>query len=128
MIKTLIKCYNKYIKKQNIPKIRLWVDDERDPSDPKIQQLFKSQGNEVWAKTQQEAINYLEKGNVEYISLDCDLGENGGRGYKIAEWIEEKAYYKKLSSLDWYIHSQNPVEALKATQALIKADIHWNKR
>ena len=128
MIKTLIKWYNKCVKKQNIPKIRLWVDDERDPSDPKIQQLFKSKGNEIWAKNQQEAISYLEKGNVEYISLDCDLGENGGRGYKVAEWIEEKAYNKTLLPIDWDIHSQNPVESLKATQALIKADIYWNKR
>jgi hypothetical protein len=127
MIKTLIKWYNKYIVKKDIPKIRLWLDDERGPNNPNTQRLFKAKGNEIWVKTQQEAIEYLEKGNVEYISLDCDLGENGGSGYKVAEWIEEHAYNKTLPPLDWSIHSQNPVESLKAIQALIKADILWNK-
>jgi len=31
--------------------MKLWLDDERDPRDPKIQELFGAEGNETWAKT-----------------------------------------------------------------------------
>ena len=124
--KILVDWYKKHIIKANTPKIRLWVDDERDPRDPVIQKNFGAVGDEVWVKTEQEAIEYLSQGNVEFISLDCDLGENAGRGYKVAEWIEEKAFNHQLAPMEWEVHSQNSVEALKSIQALLKADLYWD--
>ena len=54
--------------------IKLWLDDERDPKNPIIQNLFGAEGDEVWVKTAYAAIQYLRQGNVESISLDHDLG------------------------------------------------------
>ena len=31
--------------------IRLWLDDERDPRTPEIQQRFGAAGDEVWVRT-----------------------------------------------------------------------------
>jgi len=55
--------------------ISLWLDDERDPTNPDIQNGFGSLGNEIWVKTAPEAIDILSGGNVTSVSLDHDLGE-----------------------------------------------------
>ena len=84
--------------------IKLWLDDNRDPKDPKIQNLFGSTGDEVWVKTMDEAIKYILQGNVEFISFDHDLdneGENPSEktGYDLANWIEEKAFDGTLNPI-----------------------------
>ena len=84
--------------------ISLWLDDERDPTDPNIQNGFGSLGNEIWVKTAPEAINILSGDNVTSISLDHDLGEpeaEKGNGNDVATWIEEKAFHGELT----YSHS-----------------------
>lgn len=108
--------------------IRIFLDDERDPKDPLIQSNFGAEGDETWAKTAQVAINYLKQGNVEFISLDHDLGpESSGTGMDVARWIEEEAYHGSLPKLSWSIHSKNPVGRKNMMRALVKADEYWSK-
>ena len=54
--------------------IRLWLDDERDPKDPQIQNNFGARRDEVWVKTADEAKKLLSGGNVISVSLDHDYG------------------------------------------------------
>lgn len=104
---------------------KLWLDDERDPKDPQIQMEFGAEGDEVWAKSAQQAISYLQQGNVESISLDHDLGSGAGTGYDVAKWMEERAYDGTLSRVQWAVHSLNPVGARNIERALTSADHYW---
>jgi len=42
--------------------LRVWLDDERDPTDPQVQRDFGAHGDEIWVKTAPEAIKMLEQG------------------------------------------------------------------
>lgn len=107
--------------------MKLWLDDERDPTHPVIQSEFGAKGDEVWAKTVSEAINYLKQGLVTSVSLDHDLGPMGeGSGMDVANWIEEQAFHGKLPKLSWAVHSMNYVGARYMEKALINADKFWN--
>lgn len=109
--------------------ISLWLDDNRDPSDPKIQELFGALGNEVWVKTVDEAINYINQGNVDFISFDHDLDNNGEllekTGYELAKFIEEGAFDGSISKIGWNVHSRNPIGAQKIVDAMTNADRFW---
>lgn len=100
--------------------MNLWLDDERlPPSD----EWF-------WAKTAQEAIDWLEKNadNVSRISLDHDLGpEEAGSGYQVACWLEGNYHkyfnyedYENPTTLTINLHSANPIGVQKMYQALRK--------
>lgn len=106
--------------------IDLWLDDERDPTNPKIQQQFGAKDNEIWVKTVPEAIKYISQGNVASIAFDNDLGTKE-EGYDLAKWIEGKAYNKEISRLRWSIHSQNKPAALRIEKAMENADKYWDK-
>ena len=107
--------------------MKLWLDDERDPHDPKIQQDFGAEGDEVWVKTATVAINHLNQGRVVFLSLDHDLGPpSAGTGMDVAKWIEEQAFHGVLPRLSWTIHSKNPVGAKNMMRALVKADEYWD--
>lgn len=109
--------------------MRLWLDDERDPRDPKIQSDFGAEGNEIWAKTASVAIDYLKQGRVEFISLDHDLGPaSAGTGMDVANWIEENAFHGTLKRLVWAVHSKNSVGAKSMIQALTNADKFWDQK
>jgi len=107
--------------------LHLWLDDERDPTDPVIQKSYGAKGWEVWIKTVPEAIKYLEGGGVASISLDHDLGENQPSGYELAKWIEEKAFHGTIPKLQWKVHSANPSGAGNITLAMKSADRFWNQ-
>lgn len=106
--------------------IRLWLDDERDPSNPIIMSKFGSQGNEIWIKTPREAIDYLKQGNVSFVSFDHDLGELG-EGSVVANWIDEAAYNEEIPRLEWRIHSQNPMGAKNILAAMNSAERWWDR-
>jgi hypothetical protein len=108
-------------------KIKMWLDDERDPTSNVTKSLFQSDGTEIWVKTYEEAIDLLSKGNVEFVSLDHDLGKEK-TGYDVAKWIEENAYYGNLKPIQWRIHSQNQVGASSMKKALESADKYWNQK
>lgn len=42
--------------------MHLWLDDERDPTDPITQSRFHATGAEIWVKTDQQAIDLLKTG------------------------------------------------------------------
>lgn len=107
--------------------MKLWLDDERDPSSPTIQEKFGADGDEVWVKTAEMAIYYLSQNNVKSISLDHDLGEeSAGTGMDVARYIEEQAYFGILPKLKWNIHSQNTVGKKNMILALKNAEKFWN--
>lgn len=105
--------------------INLWLDDERDPKNPDTQRLFGANGSDIWVKTIEEAISYLEKGVVSSISFDNDLGEGKREGRHLAAWIEERAYFRTIQPLKWKIHSQNPNGRKEIMQAMENADRYW---
>ena len=107
--------------------IRLWLDDNRDPKDPKIQQLFGAKGDEVWVKTVSEAKDHILHSHVGFISFDNDLGLEE-EGSDLASWIEEMAYYKKLSRIEWTVHSRNAVESKNIYMAMMNADKFWEEQ
>lgn len=108
--------------------MKLWLDDERDPRDPKIQDWFGAEGDEIWVKTANTAINYLKLGTVESISLDHDLGPpSAGTGMDVAKWIEEQAFHGNVPRLVWAVHSKNSVGAKNMEQALRNADKFWEQ-
>ncbi len=104
--------------------INLWLDDERDPNNRKIQELFGAEPDMIWVKTADAAISRLKSNNVAWMSLDHDLGTTQ-TGYDVAKWIEERAYYGELSQLTWTIHSANIEGARLMRTALEKADEYW---
>lgn len=107
--------------------IELWLDDERDPTDPYIQEEFGARDGMVWVKTAWAAISRLKDNNVSFISLDHDLGSGAGTGEDVAKWIEEQAYHGKLSRLDWSVHSMNIVGTKNIMAALFNANKYWEK-
>lgn len=105
--------------------MKLWLDDERDPRNAKIQFDFGAVGDETWVKTVDEAIRHLRTGMVTSISLDHDLGTTQ-TGYDLAKWIEEEAFYKRLPKLEWCVHSMNSVGAKNIQRAMINAERYWS--
>lgn len=97
-----------------MPRIKLWVDDRREPPP----------GFNFHARNYAEAIACLKTGTVWVLSLDHDLGEEK-TAYHIAKWIEEMAFFGEMSRLRWFLHSANPVGASQIRQALINADMYW---
>lgn len=93
--------------------MKLWVDDER-----------VSPNGWVWAKTYKEAIDWLNTGDVDALSLDHDLGE-GMTGYDVAKWIEEMASSGAIDSMVWRVHSANPVGKQNIEAAMRSADNFW---
>lgn len=108
--------------------MKIWLDDERDPRDPFVQEEFLAEPGMMWVKSSGSAINLLKSGNVNYISLDHDLGPGAGSGYDVARWIEEQAYYGRIPRLAWNVHSQNAVGAKNITRAMLKAEEYWRRR
>lgn len=94
--------------------MRIWLDDERLPPSDKW----------TWAKTAEEALEFLKNDRVEELSFDHDLGE-GKTGYDVAKWIEEMAASGALDPILWKVHSANPVGRKNITAAMKKADEFW---
>ncbi|MHA2043235.1 MAG: cyclic-phosphate processing receiver domain-containing protein [Candidatus Thorarchaeota archaeon] len=106
--------------------IKIWLDDERDPTKDFIKNNFGSHGDETWVKTAKEAIDLLSQDNVVSISLDHDLGPpEAGSGHDVAKWIEEAAFNGEIKPLQWRVHSANPVGARNISQALSSAERFW---
>lgn len=111
---------------RKIAMVNVWLDDERDPNSPRIQELFGSEAGMIWAKTVPAAINWLKSNHVSWISLDHDLGTTA-TGYDVAKWIEERAYSGELTRVVWTIHSAN-VEGSRAMRAALRnADRIWSQ-
>lgn len=119
---------NWYIKNMKMSSnIYLWLDDERDPKDPFIQKNFGAKGNEIWVNTVEEALPYINQGNVAFISFDHDLGENIQNGHDLAKYIEEKTFNNEIGPIEWRVHSQNPSGATNIRNTMQSADRFWQR-
>jgi hypothetical protein len=107
--------------------MNVWLDDERDPNHPKVQELFGAEAGMIWVKTADAAISRLKTNSVVWISLDHDLGTTA-TGYDVAKWIEERAFSGELLPLRWTIHSANVVGTRAMRHALENADKYWDER
>jgi hypothetical protein len=107
----LIEAFRKHGKQMPI---KLYVDDE-----------YPCPAGWVLARTFAEAIEHLERGNIESISLDHDLGEER-TGYDIVCYIERlvhaDAEYLPPAIV---VHSANPVgrEAIKRARTAIQRQL-----
>lgn len=112
--------------------MKIWLDDERDPTIPFIQQNFGAKGDEVWVKTASEAKKLINDSllagrTIESISFDHDLGETaaGTDGYAVAAWIEYLAAHNEMGRIQWYVHSANSVGRERITAAMKGAERFW---
>lgn len=98
-------------------KIKLWVDDIRDPI------VFTGETDWIWVKTAEEAWWVICNHNVEQISLDHDLGETKeGKerksGYDLVKWIERKGAWPSKGAR---VHSDNSVGVKNMVMAIEKS-------
>jgi hypothetical protein len=107
--------------------IRLWLDDERDPSHWSPSSFFGIKW--TWVKTAKEAVELLRTGKVFEISFDHDLGEEQDpiyfNGYSVAQFIEQEAFYGTLDRIKWDVHSANPVGRKNIEACMQQADKFW---
>ena len=77
--------------------MKIFLDDER-------------QAPEDWhlVSTPREAIDWLQTGSVEEISLDHDLGDGPDNGYQVILWIEEAVALRQFVPPKIRVHSANP--------------------
>lgn len=105
--------------------IDLWLDDKRDPKDPKIQSLYKAHSDMVWVKTVPDAKKILETGQVGAISFDNDLGQPE-EGKHLAKWIAEQASQNTIPPLQWSVHSDNYPAKQEIISWMRTAERFWN--
>lgn len=94
--------------------IRVWLDDERPAP----------VGFDVRITNSADAIEAIRSGRVSAMSLDHDLGE-GGTGYDVAKFIEEKAFQGALMPMELYVHSANPVGTNNIRRCIDNAKRFW---
>ena len=117
-IKAAYGVVSQYDQEPNEGKIKIWLDDER-PAPP----------GWTHVKTPWDAIKLLEKGNVEEISLDNDLGLEiympPNQGKHVANWIEQGAIEGTLAPMKVKIHTQNAVAKDQMRAAIRNAMKVW---
>lgn len=106
--------------------MRLWLDDERDPKDPSVQEDFSSRKDDVWVKTAEEAIELLQTGKFDSISLDYDLGIGYRPGIHVAHWILEQAKNHNFKRIEWRAHTSSLTCFLQITEVMMKAEKVWS--
>ncbi len=93
--------------------MKLWLDDQFKP---------KNKEQYVWVKTVDEAIIFLEEGNVEVVNLDYDL-KTEQTGLDVLLWIEKQLIQSECSlnvPSTIIIHSKSPSYAHKMLLAAEK--------
>lgn len=79
--------------------MKVFLDDERTPPD-----------GWTLVRWPEEAIELLKTGQVEALSLDHDLGDEGDRrtGYIVLQWLEEAVFTQGfLPPAEILVHSAN---------------------
>lgn len=94
--------------------MKLWLDDLRDPlifgehfpTPNRAVKVLNKHGRDgwTWVKNIEEAQIILEKGGVVVLSCDNDLGEGLCEGYKLLDWLEEKAFNYPDFPIPQYIY------------------------
>lgn len=98
-------------------KYRIWLDDIRPIPD------WMENSNCVWYDTAEDVISILRRfinlfslEEIEYISLDNDLGTGNMEGYKVLDWLESLQIDIPFGI---HIHTANPV-ARERMRAIIR--------
>ena len=88
----------------------LWLDDERDPSDPRWHANFPiSHSTVVWVKSFDEFVQWISRNGIPgAICFDHDLGE-GPSGFDAAKWLTEYCLDNGIRVPAWNIQSANPI-------------------
>ena len=88
-------------------KYRIWLDDVRPIPE------WMENSNCIWYDTAEAMIADMDRLNrlfslddIEFISLDNDLGEGCMEGYKVLDWLESLQIFVPFSI---HIHTSNPV-------------------
>ncbi len=90
--------------------MKVFLDDER-------------KAPEGWVRVRwpEEAIELLQNGQVEEISLDHDLGDDEhGTGYDVILWIEEAVALRNFKAPVISVHSANSSARQKMESGIIK--------
>ncbi|MFA7555062.1 MAG: cyclic-phosphate processing receiver domain-containing protein [Spongiibacteraceae bacterium] len=83
--------------------MKVYLDDERETPSGWVRVYWPA-----------EAITLLEKGEVDEISLDHDLGDDPrGTGYDVVLWIEEAVATRGFVPPKMKVHSANSSARLK---------------
>ena len=77
--------------------------------------------------TVEEAINLIETEDVEFISLDNDLGLGLKEGYKVADYLEEK-YFLTGKFIGFHPHTANPNAFERIMTAKRKVYLDYQKK
>jgi hypothetical protein len=81
---------------------------------------------DIHVYTAQHAIDMLEFGNITTMSLDNDLGPYSPmEGYKVANYIEEKAFHGEIKPLTVHVHSANTVREKEIVRSIGQATKFW---
>ena len=104
-------------RKQKQRPITVYLDDNR----PTPQEF------DVHIYTTKHCIELLEFGNVTMMSLDNDLGPySPEEGYKVANYIEEKAFHGNIEKLTVHVHSANTVREREIILSISRANRFWS--
>lgn len=98
----------------------LWLDDERDPTDPRWHAYFPIESpNVVWVQTYAQFTDWITAHSIpDAICFDHDLGD-GPSGMDAAKWLTEYCMRHRLKLPRWTIQSANPIGKQNIT-ALLK--------
>jgi len=89
-------------------RMRVFLDDERPTPE-----------GWVHARWPEDAIEFLETGEVTEISLDHDLGDDEhGTGYDVLLWIEEQVATQGFVPPACHVHSANSSARSRMEQAI----------
>lgn len=92
---------------------KLFLDDERDPTDVSWLSPENMSGEWVIIRNVGDAVQYITNhGAPSLISFDHDLGEGQPTGMELAKWIVEADLDGKIvlpEDFDFQVHSRNPV-------------------
>lgn len=94
--------------------MRVWLDDERK----------MPEGYDVWVTSAHWAKKLIDEGEVTFISLDHDLGDDlgSGSGYDVACHIEMLVSHGQIKMPLWECHSQNPSGRKRIIEAMRSAE------
>jgi hypothetical protein len=97
--------------------MKLWLDD--------IRTMPEGFDWHCWGSG--EAFHWIRTGTVTFISFDHDLGEDSLTGYDVAKEIERLASIGMIPTIEWTVHSANPVGRKNIEMAMQQAEKFWSE-
>ena len=106
---------------EGIKKMRLWLDDIRDPNTDFFQQEKGAYPGMLWVKTVEEAKQAMLDHDITFMSLDHDLGTKL-TGYDFVKWVAEQVWHENIKLPKFAVHSDNAPAMLQMIQALYRIE------